>query len=75
MILGIRQGAPENATVVSELLSYLVSRELDFTEPRLYILDGAKALTASSEKAVQVCVSGAARIASISGRVRKPTSR
>jgi transposase-like protein len=39
-ILGIRQGATENATVVSELLSDLVSRGLDFTEPRLYILDG-----------------------------------
>jgi transposase-like protein len=49
-ILGIRQGATENATVVSELLSDLVSRGLDFTEPRLYILDGAKALTAAVNK-------------------------
>ena len=49
-ILGIRQGATENATVVSELLSDLVSRGLDFTEPRLYILDGAKALTAAVKK-------------------------
>src|SRR5258708_22491160 len=36
MILGIRQGATENATVVGELLGDLVSRGLDFTEPRLY---------------------------------------
>jgi transposase-like protein len=49
-ILGIRQGATENATVVSELLGDLVSRGLDFTEPRLYILDGGKALTAAVKK-------------------------
>lgn len=49
-ILGIRQGATENATVVSELLSDLVSRGLDFTEPRLYILDGGKALSAAVKK-------------------------
>jgi putative transposase len=49
-ILGIRQGATENATVVGELLSDLVSRGLDFTEPRLYILDGAKALSAAVKK-------------------------
>jgi transposase-like protein len=50
MILGIRQGATENATVVGELLGDLVSRGLDFTEPRLYILDGGKALTAAVKK-------------------------
>jgi transposase-like protein len=49
-ILGIRQGATENATVVSELLSDLVSRGLDFTAPRLYVLDGGKALTAAVKK-------------------------
>jgi putative transposase len=43
-ILGIRQGATENATVVGELLSDLVERGLDFTRPRLYVLDGGKAL-------------------------------
>jgi putative transposase len=50
MILGIRQGATENATVVGELLGDLVSRGLDFTEPRLYVLDGGKALTAAVKK-------------------------
>jgi transposase-like protein len=50
MILGIRQGATENATVVGELLGDLVERSLDFTEPRLYILDGGKALTAAVKK-------------------------
>src|SRR5580692_3305137 len=49
-ILGIRQGATENATVVGELLGDLMSRGLDFTEPRLYILDGGKALTAAVKK-------------------------
>src|SRR5437868_3592601 len=49
-ILGIRQGATENATVVGELLGDLVSRGLDFTEPRLYVLDGGKALTAAIKK-------------------------
>ena len=50
MILGIRQGATENATVVGELLGDLVSRGLDFIEPRLYVLDGGKALTAAVKK-------------------------
>jgi transposase-like protein len=50
MILGIRQGATENATVVGELLGDLVDRGLDFNEPRLYILDGGKALTAAVKK-------------------------
>jgi putative transposase len=50
MILGIRQGATENATVVGELLGDLLSRGLDFTAPRLYVLDGGKALTAAVKK-------------------------
>src|SRR5262249_31068094 len=49
-ILGIRQGATENATVVGELLSDLVNRGLDFREPRLYVLDGGKALHAAVKK-------------------------
>src|SRR3984893_9084899 len=49
-ILGIRQGATENATVVGALLADLVERGLDFTEPRLYILDGGKALSAVVKK-------------------------
>src|SRR6201998_3363338 len=50
MILGIRQGATENATVVGELLADLVERGLDFSEARLYILDGGKALSAAVKK-------------------------
>src|SRR5450432_3638393 len=49
-ILGIRQGATENATVVGELLGDLVNRGLDFAESRLYVLDGGKALTAAVKK-------------------------
>jgi transposase-like protein len=49
-ILGIRQGATENATVVGELLGDLMNRGLDFAEPRLYVLDGGKALTAAVKK-------------------------
>lgn len=46
-VLGIREGATENATVVSALLCDLVERGLDFSTPRLYILDGGKALHAA----------------------------
>jgi transposase-like protein len=49
-ILGLRQGATENATVVSELLGDLMNRGLDFSEPRLYVLDGGKALHAAVKK-------------------------
>jgi putative transposase len=49
-ILGIRQGATENATVVGELLGDLMQRGLDFSEPRLYVLDGGKALHAAVKK-------------------------
>ena len=49
-ILGVRQGATENATVIGELLGDLVNRGLDFTAPRLYVLDGGKALTAAVKK-------------------------
>jgi transposase-like protein len=49
-ILGIRQGATENATVVGELLGDLMNRGLDLTEPRLYVLDGGKALHTAVKK-------------------------
>src|SRR5258708_7078468 len=49
-ILGIRKGGTENARVVGELLADLVDRGLDFTEPRLYILDGGKALSTAVKK-------------------------
>ena len=49
-ILGIRQGATENATVVGELLGDLMNRGLDLSEPRLYVLDGGKALHAAVKR-------------------------
>lgn len=44
MVLGLRQGASENAEVVGALLGELAERGLDFTAPRLYIVDGRSAL-------------------------------
>jgi putative transposase len=49
-ILGIRQGATENATVVGELLGDLMQRGFDFSQRRLYVLDGGKALHAAVKK-------------------------
>ncbi|MDX1980465.1 MAG: transposase [Bryobacteraceae bacterium] len=49
-ILGIRQGATENATVVGELVGDLLNDGLDFTQTRLYVLDGSKALQAAVKK-------------------------
>ena len=43
-VLGLREGATENAPVVGALLSDLLERGLDFSTPRLYVLDGGKAL-------------------------------
>jgi transposase-like protein len=43
-VLGLREGATENATVVGALLTNLLERGLDFSTPRLYVLDGGKAL-------------------------------
>jgi putative transposase len=44
IVLGIRQGATENATLVGELLGDLLGRGVDFSQPRLYVIDGSKAL-------------------------------
>lgn len=43
-VLGLREGATENLAPVNALLGELMERGLDFTMPRLYILDGGKAL-------------------------------
>lgn len=47
LVLGLRQGATENATVVGALLGELMERGLDFTQPRLYLVDGSKAIRAA----------------------------
>jgi len=45
-VLGSREGAAGNASVVNSLVAELVERGLDFSQPRLYILNGGKALAA-----------------------------
>ncbi len=42
--LGVVQGSPENATVVTELITSLRDRGLDASEGILFVLDGGKAL-------------------------------
>jgi putative transposase len=46
-LLGLRQGATENATVVTSLLEELRERGVKTDEPTLFVLDGAKALHAA----------------------------
>jgi len=46
-LLGLRQGATENATVVTSLLEELRERGVRTDVPTLFILDGAKALHAA----------------------------
>src|SRR5208337_2683064 len=46
-VLGIREGATENATVVTELLQDIAARGLDPKQKRLFIIDGSKALRAA----------------------------
>jgi transposase-like protein len=46
-VLGVREGATENATVVTELLQDVVARGVDPKQKRLFIIDGSKALRAA----------------------------
>jgi putative transposase len=46
-VLGLRQGATENATVCIALLADLQERGLDTRQPTLLVLDGSKALHAA----------------------------
>ena len=50
VVLGLVQGAPENAQVVSGLLDHLAERGLDFSPPRLYQLEGSRALRAAIQR-------------------------
>jgi putative transposase len=49
-LLGVRQGATENAAVCTALLEDLCSRGLDTSSPTLLVLDGAKALHAAVKR-------------------------
>lgn len=61
-ILGVREGATENAALVNDLLANLDERGLKLTSRTLVIIDGAKALRSAVRKAfgtqavVQRCV-------------------
>lgn len=47
VVLGVREGATENAEVVTDLLEDLRARGLQVVGPGLFVVDGAKALSAS----------------------------
>ena len=49
-VLGLRQGATENATVCVALLEELQAQGLDTSQPVLLVLDGAKALHAAAKR-------------------------
>jgi putative transposase len=49
-ILGLREGSTEKAQVVKSLLSDLVERGLDADQPRLWVIDGGKALRSAIVK-------------------------
>ena len=49
-VLGVWQGATENATVVKQLLEDLVARGLNAERRYLFVIDGAKALRAGIER-------------------------
>ncbi len=46
-VLGMQQGATENAAAVEDLLEQLVARGVDPKAKRLFVIDGAKALRAA----------------------------
>jgi putative transposase len=60
-VLGIREGATENSTVITELLEDIVSRGVDQKRKMLFVIDGSKALRAAinavfgSHQPVQRC--------------------
>jgi transposase-like protein len=55
LVLGLHQGATENATVVKHLLEDIRDRGVDFDVPRLYVLDGGKALHSVIHKMAGKC--------------------
>jgi transposase-like protein len=54
-VLGLHQGATENITIVKHLLEDIRQRGVDFDVPRLYVLDGGKALHAAVRKMAGPC--------------------
>lgn len=50
LVLGLVQGATENASVISDLFCQLEKRGLDFARPLLYVIDGSRALRAAIQR-------------------------
>jgi transposase-like protein len=55
VVLGLHQGASENAIVVKHLLDDKAQRGVAFDVPRLYVLDGGKGLHAASVRSAGKC--------------------
>ena len=55
VVLGVHQGATENTTIVKHLLEDIRRRGVDFEVPRLYVLDGGKALHSAVRKMAGKC--------------------
>jgi transposase-like protein len=53
--LGLIEGATENAAVVQALIDNLVARGLDPAVPRLFIIDGSKALSKAIRRPSGAC--------------------
>ena len=49
-VLGLASGSSENAKVVKDLLGALAERGVDLNEPRLWVIDGSKALRSAIEQ-------------------------
>ncbi len=49
-VLGLASGSSENAKVVKDLLGTLAERGVDLNEPRLWVIDGSKALRSAIEQ-------------------------
>lgn len=47
LVLGMEQGTTENTTVVQGLMDQMSARGVTFHQPRLYLLDGSRALRAA----------------------------
>jgi putative transposase len=75
-VLGLREGATENAEVAKGLLEDLVARGLNSSRPRLFIIDGSKALRSAIDAVfgagnhVQRCRNHTIRAQSAIGRLR-----
>jgi putative transposase len=50
LVLGLVQGATENAAVIGDLFCQLEERGLDFGRPRLYVIDGSRALPTAIQR-------------------------